>query len=291
LGGQSFDSELLDCFRGGLRQGQAQDVAIEYRFAGNDKEKLPALAAELVRDQVKLIVATGGLSAIRAAKQAAPAIPILFLVGVDPVKEGLVASFNRPSGNATGVYVPSFEIIAKRAEMLQAMLPKTGKIGYLQNDDTTGLSPGGLTLLAAEIERTKELGLVLYCARNERELDAAFARMIEDKIDALLVGSDPFLGNQHARIASLAARYALPTGCPRREFAVVGGLMSYGPSFPAAWRLMGSYAASILDGMKPENLPVRILNDLEMVINMRTADALGLTVPPIVHVQADKVIE
>jgi len=294
LGGQSVDPELLASFRDGLSglgYSQAHDVMIEFRLAKNDNARLLQLAGELVKDRVALIVATGGLVAARAAKQSTPTVPILFLTALDPVENGLVASFNRPRSNVTGVFLPYAQVIAKRLEMLKEMLSNPGKIAYLQNDDSAGLGAGGAAQIAAEIHTAEELGLLVYRARNERELEAAFALMAKEEIDALLVGADPFFGNQHARIVALAARHSLPTGCPRRQFAEVGGLMSYGPSLPKAWRQIGNYAGRILKGAKPDDLPVRILNDLELVINKKTADGLGLTVPPLVLAVADKVID
>jgi putative ABC transport system substrate-binding protein len=293
LGSQSADPELLAKFHQGLNvlgYFQHQNVAIEYRWADNQKQQLAALAADLVQHRVALIVATGGMVAAMAAKEATTTIPILFITGLDP-RADVVVSLNRPGGNATGVSLSYIQLIPKRLEVLKQMLPKARKVAYLQNDDSTGLGPSEKAQQETETRIASELGLVIHYAQNEGDIEAAFASMAQQQIEALLVGSDPFFVSRRAQLVALAARDALPAAYPRRQFADAGGLMSYGVNVPDAWRQIGEYAGRVLKGARPNDLPVLVQSKFELAINMKTAKALGLTVPPLLHAVADEVIE
>jgi putative tryptophan/tyrosine transport system substrate-binding protein len=295
LGPQSPNLEFLAKFHQGLNEWgyfEGRNVAIEYRWSFNQNQQLPALAAELVARRVALIVTTGGLVAAKAAREATTTIPILFFgVGIDPVENGFLTSFNRPGGNATGVSQSYKELIPKRLELLLQMAPLARKVAYLQNNDITGLGPSEKMQFETETQIAKDLGLFIHFARGESDLEAAFAAMAQQQIEALLVASDPFFGRHRAMIVALAARYALPAGYSRREFADAGGLMSYGPSLSESWRQVGRYAGRILKGARPEDLPVRLQDKYELVINTTTAEVLGLTCPPLLHALADEVIE
>jgi putative ABC transport system substrate-binding protein len=294
LGLEAVDPKVLAKFQQGLNEGgyfEGRNVAIEYQWATDDGQ-ISALAGKLVQRRVALIVTAGGTFAARAAKQATTTIPILFAgVGIDPVESGFLASFNRPDGNATGVSQSYKELIPKRLEMLKYMVPNARKIAYLQNDDATGLGPSEKTEFETETRIAGDLGLDVHYARKESDIETAFAAMARQQTEAFLVASDPLFGHRRALIAALAARYALPGGYSRREFADVGGLMSYGPSITEEWRQIGEYAARILNGARPEALPVQLQNKYELVINMKTAKALGLAVPPLLHALADDIID
>jgi putative ABC transport system substrate-binding protein len=294
LGPQVADRELLAKFHQGLNEGgyfEGRNVAIEYRWAREQSQELPALAAELVRRRVALIVTTGGLAAAKAAKDATTSIPILFTSGLDPVENGFLTSFNRPGGNATGLSLVTTELLSKRLELLQQLVPKAAKIAYLFNDDDTGLGSSERMQIEAIKVTAEKLALRIHYARDESDIETAFTAMTHQQIDALLVASDPLFGRRRALIVELAGGHALPAGYPRREFADAGGLMSYGPSRTESWRQVGRYAGRILNGARPEDLPVRLQDRDELVINMKTAKALGLTVPPLLHAIADDVIE
>jgi len=286
--------EMLTKFDEGLSKWgyfANRNVAIEYRWSRDQDQQLTALAAELVRLRVTLIVAAGGMAAAKAAKEATATIPILFTSSFDPVENGVVASLNRPGGNATGLSESYKEVVPKRLEFLKQIVPGARRFAYLQNDDTTGLGPSEKMQFKRETEIAGALGLTTHFARNEIDIEAAFAAMAQQRTEALLVASDPLFGHQHAKIVALAARYALPAGYVRREFVDAGGLMSYGPSHLDAWRQIGEYAGRILKGAKPEGLPVRLHDQYELVINMQTAKALGLAIPPLLHGLADDAIE
>jgi putative ABC transport system substrate-binding protein len=294
LGGQSPDPENLAKFHQGLNElgyFEGRNVKIEYRWALNQNQRLPALAAELVQNRVTLIVTAASSGAARAAKDATTTIPILFIVGLDPVQIGLVASLNRPGGNATGVSQYTRELIPKRLEVLKQLVPRATKIAYLRNDDVTGLGPSEKRQLEDEERLASGLGLLILYARNQSDIEAAFASATQQQIDALLVASEPIFGSHRTLLVALAARYALPACYWRREFADAGGLMSYGPNNSDSWAQIGRYAGRILNGAQPEELPVRLQNKFELVINMKTAKTLGLMVPPLLRALADKVIE
>jgi putative tryptophan/tyrosine transport system substrate-binding protein len=302
LDSQSADRELLAKFRQGLNEWgyfEGRNVEIEYRTASNQIKQLPALAAELVQRRVALIVAAG-LASATAAKEATATIPILFVSGLDPIQEHLVTSFNRPGANATGVRIFNKEIISKRLELLQELVTSKeaaedatlapSKIGFLMNDDVTGLEDQRAQIQGVR-DTAKALGLVIYSARSAPEIEPAFASMSAHQIKALLVDSDPLFNRQRALLVALAARYGLPAGYRNREFVDAGGLMSYGPSLPESWRQIGQYAGRILKGARPEELPVQLQNKYELVINMKTANALGLSSTPLLRALADEVIE
>ena len=294
LGSQSPDSQLLAKFHQGLNEFgyfQGRNVEIEYRWAFNQNQQLPSMAIDLVQHRVALIVTTGGMVAAKAAKEATTSIPILFLSGLDPVANGLVASLSRPGGNVTGVSQFHSALIPKRLEMLRQMLPKAREFAYLLNDDSTGLGPVEKRQIGTETQMAEELGLVVHYARSESDIETAFASMAQQRIEAVLVGSDPFFGRRRGQLVALAARYALPAGYSLREFANAGGLMSYGPSVPESWRQIGQYAGRVLKGARPEDLPVMMQSKFELAINMKTAGALGLTVPPLLRAVADELIE
>jgi putative ABC transport system substrate-binding protein len=294
LGAQNPDPQLMAKFHQGLSEFdyfQGRNVAIEYRWAFNQNQQLRAMAVELVQHRVALIVTTGGMVAANAAKEATSTIPILFLTGLDPVANGLVASLNRPGGNVTGVSQFYMGLIPKRLEVLKQIAPKASQIAYLRNDDIAGLGPAENLQLENETQMANDLGLVTHRARNEGEIEAAFASLAQQRIDALLVGSDPFFVRQRAQLVALAARHALPAGYSVRQFVDAGGLMSYGPSVPDSWRQIGLYAGRVLKGARPEDLPVMMQSKFELTINMKTAKALGLTISPLLHALADKVIE
>jgi putative tryptophan/tyrosine transport system substrate-binding protein len=294
LGLQTADPRALAKFREGLAQWgyvEGQNLAIEYQWA-SDNQQIPSLAAKLVEHHVSLIVASGGMAFARAAKEATSTIPVLFSgVGLDPVENGVAASFNHPGGNATGISVASAALVPKRLELLKQVVPVTGEITYLQNDDVSGLGPSAKSEFDAETELAKELGLAIEYARSEGDLETAFANMARRRTRAFLLASDPLFGHARAMIVSLAARYGLPGGYPRREFADAGGLMSYGPSIAETWRQIGEYAGRILRGARPQELPIQLQNKYELVINVKAAKSLGLTVPPLLHALADDVIE
>jgi len=293
LSSQSPEAKLLAKFRQGLNElgyFEGQNIRIEYRWAHNKIEELPALAADLVQQRVALIATAGGLVAARAAKATAPTTtPIVFISGLNPAENGFVASLSRPGGNITGVYQPTFEIVSKRVELLQQIVGKNRKIAYLMNDNRAGL--GSSEMLQQEMQRqiVSDLGLDIQYARSVSELEAAFGSVAQQQGNALVVASHPFFLSQRALIVGLAERYALPAIYARREFAEAGGLVSYGPSIPESWFDMGRYAGRILQGAQPQDLPIIIQNRFELLINKRAANTLGLAIPRLLL--ADETIE
>jgi putative ABC transport system substrate-binding protein len=261
---------------------------VEYRWTEGQFDRVPAQAAELVRLQVAVIVASGGSSAV--AKAATTTIPIIFLMGdLDPITSGLVTSLNRPGGNVTGVMLFTSLLGAKRLELLHEMLPKAPVIGMLVNPNF----PDTEIQLKEVQEAAHLLALQLHVvkASSEREFDAAFANLAQQRTGALLVGNDPFFNARRDQIVGLAARYALPTIYDRREYAAAGGLMSYGTSFIEAWRQVGIYAGRVLKGEKPADLPIVQPTKYELVINLKTAKALGLEPSPTFLLRADELLE
>jgi len=277
-----------------LRQGlsetgyvEGQNVAIEYRWAEGRFDRLPALSADLVGRKVDVIVTSGGASSVRAAKNATSSIPVVFLAAGDPVEEGLVASLARPGGNLTGVAFMGIELWGKRLELLSELVPETRALAYLVNH-----SPGAERNINAvqEAARAKGLQVRILRAGTESEIDAAFASLAELKAHALLVGSPTFLSRRE-QIVALAARYAVPTIYDWREYVAVGGLISYGTNLADMYRNVGTYVGKILKGAKPADLPVQQPTTFELVVNLNTAKALGLTIPPSILARADEVIE
>jgi putative tryptophan/tyrosine transport system substrate-binding protein len=282
-------AHLVAAFRRGLGEtGYVEDrnVAIEYRWAEGQYDRLPALAADLVRRQVAVIVATGGTASGLAAKAATSTIPIVFTSGGDPVNEGLAASLNRPGGNATGMVVLLTAMEGKRLGLLREMVRTATLIAVL-------LNPGIETQLNDVRDAARAVGQQIHIlpATSEREIDAAFSKMVEVRAGALLVCADPFLYSRRDHIVALAARYAIPAIYELREYAVVGGLMSYGINLADIYRLVGNYTGRILKGDKPAELPVQQATKFEFVINLKTAKALRLEVPPGLSARADEVIE
>ncbi|MBR1134027.1 ABC transporter substrate-binding protein [Bradyrhizobium iriomotense] len=285
------DSGPQLAFRQGLREAGyvvGQNVAIEYRWAEDHYDRLPALAADLVRRKVDLIMA-GSPPAALAAKDATSTIPIVFRGGGDPVRGGLVESLARPGGNLTGVAFVVDELTTKRLELLCELVPQTQVIALLVNPNiTTAERVIGYVQDAA---RARGLQLHVLRAGSESEIDAAFAALVQLHPDALVVAADPFLSSHREQIVALASRSAVPSIYAWREFAAAGGLISYGASLKTAFRLVGVYAGKILKGAKPSDLPVEQPTKFELVINLKTSKALGLTVPPSLLARADEVIE
>jgi putative ABC transport system substrate-binding protein len=280
----------VTAFRRGLRETgsvDGQNVAIEYRWADGQYDRLPALAADLIRNHVVAIFA-GGPPAALAAKAASSTVPIVF-TSSDPVKAGLVASFDRPGGNATGVSFFTVALGAKRLELLRELVPRAGTIGMLINPNFPDAGAEVADVRAAA--RAGGLELQILHAINDGELEAAFADMGKQRIDALVVAADVFLDSRRDQLAVLAARHAIPAIYYWREFVTAGGLMSYGTSITEGYRQAGNYVARIVKGAQPSDLPVVQPTKFELVINLQAAKALGLTVPLTLQVAADEVIE
>jgi putative tryptophan/tyrosine transport system substrate-binding protein len=280
---------LLSAFHEGLKDGgyvEGKNVTVEYRWANEQYDRLPALAADLVRGRVTVIAATGGTMTARAAKAATTTIPVLFIAGADPVGDGLVRSFNRPGGNVTGVSVYTSELAPKRLELLRELVPKATKIALLVNPENAADSQD-----AQNVMQRAGLPLLTLSARVETELEREFVSASQQGAQALLVSADPFFNSRRTQLVALAARYAMPAAYPWNEYAKAGGLMSYGTSIPGAYRQIGQYVTRILKGEKPADLPVQQPTKFELVINLKTAKALGLEIPPQLLVRADEVIE
>ena len=279
-------------FHNGLKEAgyiEAQNVAIEYRWAQGHYDRLPELAADLVRKKVAVIVASGGDPSPQIAKAATQTIPIVFGMFGDPVREGLVDSLGRPGGNATGVTIFGPAAVTKRLQLLHDLVPKAGVIAFLMNPN----NPNGNIELGAVQTAATSLGrqVVAFSASTESELDVAFAHIVQQRIGSLLGASDPFLFNRRDQIVSLAARHSIPAIYYLRDFAQAGGLMAYGNSLTDMYRLVGVYVARILKGEKPTDLPVLQSVKFEFVINLQTARALGIEVPNSIQLLADEVIE
>jgi putative ABC transport system substrate-binding protein len=280
----------LAAFRQGLSETgyvEGQNVAIEYRSAEGSYDRMPAMATDLVARKVDLIAADG-IPAALAAKSATSTIPIVFSVG-DPVDLGLVASLARPGGNLTGVSTMAPELIPKRLELLSELVPQVGVIALLVNPNNSNTERiiGDMQ----EAARAKGVKLHILKAGTESEIDAAFTTLVELHAGALVVGGDPFFGNWREQLVALAARHGVPAIYQWREFAEAGGLISYGSSLAASFRQVGAYAGKILKGAKPADLPVQQSTAFELVINLKTAKALALTIPPTILARADEVID
>jgi putative ABC transport system substrate-binding protein len=291
-GSPESDAFRADPFRVGLSEAgfvEGRNVGIEYRWAENHYDRLPALAADLVRHQVNLLVAAGGIPVALAAKEATATIPVLFMIGDDPVKLGLVAGFNRPGGNVTGVCFLNSILYSKQYDLLHKLVPNATVVGFLVNP----------RLLLAESD-TKDMQaaadalgqqLLIANASTESEIDTAFETLVQRQAKALVVEGEPFLNSRAQQIVALAARHALPTMYNDREFVRAGGLMSYGASIADAYHQVGVYAGRILNGIKPADLPVVQPTKFIRAINLRTAKALGFTNLESFLLLADEVIE
>ncbi len=285
--------DRLRGFRQGLKEAdyiEGENVLVVYRWAENQLDRLPVLAAELVRRQVAVIVTTGSIAPALAAKAATTTIPIVFNVSEDPVRLGLVASLARPGGNVTGVNFFSGEVAAKRLELLRELMPVANRVAVLVNP--ANASNTETTLRDVEVA-ARAIGLqIQVCnASTNSEIDATFATFVRERPDALFVGIDPFLSSRRIQLVQLAARHTIPATYSGRHYAEVGGLMSYGSNLTDGYRQVGAYVARILKGAKPSDLPVVQPTKFELVINVQTARVLGLTVPPMLLARADEVIE
>jgi putative ABC transport system substrate-binding protein len=284
--------DRIIAFHQGLRQlgyVEGENVAVDYRWALGEYERLPALAAELVERRVSVLIATGGEPAALAAKSATSTIPIVFAIGGDPIKLGLVASYNRPGGNATGANILAAEMDGKRLGLLHELIPNAARVGLLLNPNF----PAYPTQLN-ELQRAATIiGLQVEVLRadTDSEIDAAFEIASRKRVGALILTASPFFDTRRDKLVALATGHALPTIYHFREFAVAGGLMSYGVSIPHIYRQVGVYAGRILSGENPANLPVQQPTTFELVVNLKTAKTLGIEVPPTLLARADEVIE
>jgi putative ABC transport system substrate-binding protein len=289
--GPGDSAHVVAAFRRGLGERgriEGRNVLVEFRWAHGDYARLPALADELVSLPVSVLVAAGGPPAAYAAKAAAPGIPMLF-VSTDPVKSGLVASLNRPGGNATGVHLLTTDLEAKRFGLVHELFPGTALFGALLNPKYPAVAQQAQELRDA----AQSVGrlITFQNASTDAEIDAAFATLAQQRVAALLVASDPFFDTRQDQIIALAARQRLPAIYHFREYAIAGGLMSYGVSLDEAYRALGSYTARILNGERPADLPVMQSVKFELVINLKTAKAIEFEFPPTFSARADEVIE
>jgi len=282
----------LPAFRQGLRETgfiEGENVAIEYGWGGGQVDRLPTLAADLVRRRPAVIVSPGGTAGALAAKTATTTIPIVFLVGEDPVGLGLVASLARPGSNMTGVNFFTVEVAAKRLELLRELVPAVTRVAALVDSNA-----GNAEATAREVEiaaRSMGLQIQVLNTSTSREIDAAFASFVRERPDALFVGSGPFFIDRRVQLALLAAHHSVPATYQDRLNAEAGGLMSYGASLTDAYRQVGAYAGRILKGTKPADLPIVQSTKIELVINVQAARVLGITVPPTLLARPDEVIE
>jgi putative ABC transport system substrate-binding protein len=292
VGFPQLQHPFLIAFREGLRENgyvEGQNLEIEYRWAEEQYDRLPALAADLARRKVDVIVATGE-PPLRAAASATSTIPVVFITGSDPVQSGQVASLARPGGNMTGFTAIATELIAKRFELLSELLPQARIITLLVNPNSLNVSEVTIGL-AQQAARAKGIELITLKAGKEDDFETAFTSMVKLRADALVVGADAFFFARREQIAALAARYAVPAIYELQEFVSAGGLISYGPNVASLRRQVGVYAGKILKGAKPADLPIQQPTKFDLTVNLKTAKALGLTVPPSLLGRADEVIE
>jgi putative tryptophan/tyrosine transport system substrate-binding protein len=283
---------FVNAFREGLKQAgfvEGQNVRIEYRWALGKYDQLSALAADLAGRQVSVIAATGGDISAQAAKAATTTIPIVFSISGDPLKTGLVVSLNRPGGNLTGWTNFGSQITPKRLQLLHELLPTADHVAFLVNSNYPVTTSDLEDMKAAASDMA--LKVSTFNASSENDLDAAFAAMVNEQTKALIVQNEPYFNNRRDQIVGLAARYAIPAIYHRREVVLAGGLISYGSPLTEAYHQVGMYTGRILKGEKPADLPVQQPTKLELAINLRTAKALGLEVPPTLLARADEVIE
>jgi putative tryptophan/tyrosine transport system substrate-binding protein len=294
LGGTSPgpNTAAVAAFHQGLSETgyvEGQNVGIEYRWAEGHYDRLPGLAADLVDRKVDVILTSGGTPPAQAARNATPTIPIVFATADDPVEAGLVASFNRPGGHLTGVSIMGAELMAKRLELLCEVVPQARVIALLVNPNNRAAEPKIRDV--QEAARAKRVQLDILKAGSESEIDAAFNSLAQQQASTLIVGADPFFNTRREQIVALAARHAVPAIYQVREFVAAGGLISYGASLSGVYRQAGTYVGRVLKGAKPADLPVQQPTTFELVVNLTTAKALGLTVPPSILARADEVIE
>jgi putative ABC transport system substrate-binding protein len=297
IGFLSAGSSLSDAFRmAAFRQGlseagyvEGRNVAFEYLWAEDQYERMPTLAAELVRHQVAVIVTLGGIPAAAALKSATTTIPIIFAIGADPIKLGLVDSLDRPGGNVTGVTFLANQLVAKQFEVLHEAVPKTELICYLVNPANANADTDSRSVLAAAESVGQKTAIVQ--AHTDSELEAAFDTLVREHAGGLVVSGDAFFNNRRDKVIELAARHKVPAIYALREHVAAGGLMSYGASITKAYRLVGLYAGRILGGKKPADLPVQQSTEVELIINLKTAKVLGITFPLTLLGRADEVIE
>jgi putative tryptophan/tyrosine transport system substrate-binding protein len=292
VGAANSFPHLVAALRQGLKGAgiiEGENVVIQFHWAEGRYDRLPTLAADLVQRRVAVIVAGGGEGPALAAKAATVTIPIVFNVGGDPVKLGLVASLSRPGGNVTGINIFTTELASKRLGLLHQLMPASTALLHLVNPNFPSTD-----LIVADVEsaaRTIGRRVILQKASSESDIDAAFATIPQERPGALLVGADPFFNSRRDQIVALARRYVIPAMYEQREFALAGGLMSYGTSLTEAYRQMGIYAGQILKGANPAELPVRQSTKFELVINLKTAKTIGLAIPDSMQLLADEVIE
>jgi ABC-type uncharacterized transport system substrate-binding protein len=287
-----FADLVLVAFRQGLKDTghvEGENVAIEYRWADYQLDRLPDLAADLVRRQVAVVATGGGIRSILAAKAATTTIPIVFLIGEDPVRLGLVASIARPGGNLTGINFLNTELTAKRLEVLRELIPGAVRVAVVVNPS----NPGNASVLEDVSAAASAMGLQIRVlnASSSREIDAAFATLMRERPDVLFVGPDPLFNDRRKQFVLQAMRQSLPAAYASREYVEAGGLLSYGTDFVDTYRQVGAYTGRILRGAKPADLPVVQLAKFELVINQMTARILGFEVPPTLLARADEVIE
>jgi putative ABC transport system substrate-binding protein len=294
MSGRSLDDSLslLAAFRQGLAEHgliEGKTIAVEYRWAQGDYSRLAALAGELLSHKATVLVAVGGDSSALAAKQATSTVPVVFGMGGDPIKAGLVESFNRPGGNATGFTLLTNELDAKRLSLLQELMPGVPLVGALLNPN---FPPAMHQLIELE-KAAQKIGqkLTVLKASNDPELAAAFDALLKQQVGALLVAADPYFDTRREQLIAFAAQHRLPAFYHFQEYALAGGLISYGPNVPDGYRQAGIYVGRILKGAKPAELPVVQPTKFELVINQKTAKALGLTIPPSILARADEVID
>ena len=287
------DADYRRAFREGLKDTsyvEGENVAIEYRWAEDQYDRLPALAAELVRRRVAVIATVHGPAVARAAKAGTATIPIVFTVSDDPVRLGLVASLARPGGNLTGINFVSGELVAKRLELLRELVPGAARVAVLVNPANAAQTESTLS----DVEpAARAIGLQIQVlnANTSREIDAAFATFARERPDAVFVASTAYFTSRRVQLVQLAARHAIPATYVGRQYVEIGGLMSYGANLTDVWRQLGAYTGRILKGAKPADLPVVQSSKFELVINAETARMLGVTIPPSLIARADEVIE
>lgn len=283
---------FVEAFREGLKESgyaDGQNVAIEFRWADGHFDRLPAFAAELVHRQAKGIVTSGGSAVARAVRAASPTVPIVFATGSDPIKDGLVPSLNRPGGNTTGVFLITNSLIEKRIELLRELLPKATTIAMLT--DPTFPNSEADVRAAQEAARARSVRLLVVKASTEADFDGVFTELAQAHAEGLVVDASAVFTSRRAQLIALASRYAIPAIFEWRDFAADGGLMSYGTSLSDGYHQVGLYVGRILKGENPGDLPVVQPTKVDLVVNLRTAKALGLTVPQSILARADEVIE